>query len=319
MPITAMPSDPVSSNGASNGVSPDPLPSSGAAIKDQIFARMDELSPAERKVARTLLASYPSAGLASAAALARSAGTSAPTVLRLLSRLGIGSYPDFQQKLREEVSNQINSPVRRSEVVRELDDDDLLGHAIARRSALVSDLAGSVPPSEFDRAVRLLIEKPRQVLITGGYFSRYIAMLLAAELDEVIPGVDFVDDPVGRQLGKLLTIGQRSVVVIMDFRRYEESAAQAAQEARNRGAAVVVITDQGLSPATDHADVVLPVKVDGIPFDAMVGLLALAEALVEAVLQGTAERGLARMKDWETSVRIRRAKRTQPERAEPER
>lgn len=288
------------------------MPINTTLIKDQIFARMDELSPAERKVARTLLASYPSAGLSSAAALARSAGTSAPTVLRLLSRLGIGSYPDFQQKLREEVSNQINSPVRRSEAVRELDEDDLLGHAIARRSALVADLAGSVPPSEFDRAVRLLTEKPRHVLITGGYFSRYIAMMLAAELDEVIPGVDFVDDPIGRQMGKLLSLGNRSVVVIMDFRRYEESATHAARAARSQGADVVVITDQGLSPATEHADVVLPVKVDGIPFDAMVGVLALCEALVEAVLRGTGERGLARMKDWESSVRIQRAVRTDP-------
>lgn len=279
-------------------------------IKDQIFARMDELSPAERKVARTLLASYPSAGLASAAALARSAGTSAPTVLRLLSRLGIGSYPDFQQKLREEVSNQINSPVRRTEVVRELQEDDLRGHAIARRAALVAELAGSVPPSEFDRAVRLLSDKPRQIVITGGYFSRYIGMLLAAQLDELIPGVDFVDDPVGRQMGKLLGLGNRSVVVIMDFRRYEESATLAAAAARERGAAVVVITDQGLSPATEHADVVLPVKVDGIPFDAMVGLLTLTEALVEAVLHEVGDRGVARMKDWETSVRIRRSERS---------
>jgi len=288
------------------------MPIDTMLIKDQIFARMDELSPAERKVARTLLASYPSAGLASAAALARSAGTSAPTVLRLLSRLGIGSYPDFQQQLREEVSNQINSPVRRTEAVRQLADDDLRGRAIARRAALVAELADSVPPSEFDRAVRLLADKPKQIVITGGYFSRYIGMLLAAQLDEVVPGVDFVGDPVGRQMGKLLGLGSRCVVVIMDFRRYEESAALAASAARQRGAAVVVITDQGLSPASEQADVVLPVKVDGIPFDAMVGLLALTEALVEAVLREVGERGVARMKDWESSVRIRRSKPAEP-------
>jgi DNA-binding MurR/RpiR family transcriptional regulator len=280
-------------------------------INDEIFARMDELSPAEKKVARTLLASYPSAGLASAASLARSAGTSPPTVLRLLARLGIGSYPDFQRRLREEVSLQINSPVRRSEAVRELAEDDLLGRTIADRAALVSELTATVPPSEFDRAVQLLINRPKQVLITGGYFSRYVAMMLAAQLDEVIPAVDFLDDPVGRQMGKILSLGNRGVLVIMDFRRYELAAAQAAEIARERGASIVVITDQGLSPATDQADVVLPVKVDGIPFDAMVGLLALAEAMVAAVLRGTGESGLARMKDWESSVRIARAFRTE--------
>lgn len=54
-------------------------------IKGAIFARMDELSPAEKKVARSLLSSYPSAGLASAASLAQHAGTSTPTVLRLVN------------------------------------------------------------------------------------------------------------------------------------------------------------------------------------------------------------------------------------------
>ena len=54
---------------------------------------MDELSPAEKKVARSLLANYPSAGLASAAALAKAAGTSTPTVLRLVVAAGHRRLP----------------------------------------------------------------------------------------------------------------------------------------------------------------------------------------------------------------------------------
>jgi DNA-binding MurR/RpiR family transcriptional regulator len=50
------------------------------SINDEIFARMDELSPAEKKVARALLSNYPSAGLDSAARLAKTAETSTPTV-----------------------------------------------------------------------------------------------------------------------------------------------------------------------------------------------------------------------------------------------
>ena len=43
-------------------------------MRDEIFDRMDELSPAEKKVARSLLANYPAAGLASAATLANGGG-----------------------------------------------------------------------------------------------------------------------------------------------------------------------------------------------------------------------------------------------------
>ena len=268
---------------------------------------MGELSPAEKKVARTLLSSYPSAGLESAASLAKAAGTSSPTVLRLVSRLGIGSYPDFQHRLREEITSHMNSPVSRTKRATHDHDHGVLSEAIVSKVTLVDALTTSVPPSEFDRAVLALAAKPRHVVISGGYFTRYFAMLVATQLDQAIPNVDFVADPLGHDIGKYLRMGPGSVAVILDFRRYELSSKQAAELAKQHGATVIVITDQELSPAVDNADVVLPVMVNGVPFDSMVGLLALLEALVEGVLLATGERGLKRMNKWEESVRIARS------------
>lgn len=277
-------------------------------INDEIFARMDELSPAEKKVARALLSDYPSAGLDSAARLAKTAGTSTPTVLRLLSRLGIGSYPDFQVLLRAEVAHYMGSPVDRTERGRGLHDEgSVLSQAVREKGALVQALETHVPPSEFSRAVKALAERPKRVVISGGYFTRYLAMLLSYQLDQVIPHVDFVSEPLGHDIGKYLGLAKGSVAILLDFRRYEMAAKAAAQFAKARGATVIVITDQGLSPATDSADIVLPVMVDGIPFDSDVGLVVLLEALVEAVLLATGDRGLERMKQWEKWVQVTRA------------
>jgi DNA-binding MurR/RpiR family transcriptional regulator len=277
-------------------------------INDEIFTRMGELSPAEKKVARTLLASYPSAGLESAATLAKSAGTSTPTVLRLVSRLGIGSYPDFQRRLRDEITNHMKSPVSRTEHgTLHRDDNGLLQGAVADKVAMIESMALSVPPSEFDRAVQALASRPRHVAISGGYFTRYLAMLLATQLDQAIDNVDFVGEPLGRDVGKYLRLGPGSVAIILDFRRYELLSIHAAELAKRKGATVVVITDQELSPAVDSADIVLPVTVDGIPFDSVVGVVALIETLVEAVLLAAGDRGIARMKLWEESVHLARA------------
>jgi DNA-binding MurR/RpiR family transcriptional regulator len=277
-------------------------------VNDEIFARMGELSPAEKKVARALLSSYPSAGLQSAAALAKSAGTSTPTVLRLVTRLGFGSYPDFQRRLREEITHHMSSPVTRTEQGRLAHaETGLLPDAITAKVALVEALAQSVPPSEFERAVQLLAGRPRQVTVSGGYFTRYFAMLLSTQLDQVIPNVDYVREPLEHDVGTLLRLTAGGVAIILDFRRYELAAKQTADAAKSHGATVIVITDQGLSPAAEHADIVLPVTVDGIPFDSSVGLLALIEALVEGVVLASGERGIARMKQWETAVHIARA------------
>lgn len=277
-------------------------------INEEIFARMGELSPAEKKVARALLSSYPTAGLESAAVLAKAAGTSTPTVLRLVTRLGIGSYPDFQRRLREEITHHMYSPVSRTEHGRlEHDADAPLQHAVSEKIALVEALSSTVPPSEFDRAVRALAATPRQVTVSGGYFTRYLAMLLAGQLDQVIPNVDFVSEPLGHDISKMLRLRGGGIAVILDFRRYELTSKQVADFAKSQGATVIVITDQGLSPAAESADIVLPVHVDGIPFDSVVGLVVLVEALVEAVLHETGVRGLERMKRWEESVHIARA------------
>ena len=281
------------------------------SIKNEIFARMGEFSPAEKKAARTLLADYPSAGLASAATLAKTAGTSAPTVLRLVSRLGIGSYPDFQRRLLDEVTHQMNSPVSRTEKAAiERQGSQLFQSAVAEKLALIQALPSIVPPSEFDRAVEALAGKPRQVTILGGYFSRYFAMMLAAQLDQVIPNVDYVAEPLGHGISKILRQSEGNVVVVLDFRRYELVAKQAADLAKSQGATVIVITDQGLSPAGHNADIVLPISVDGVPFDSFAGLLVLVESLVEAVLVATGDRGIERMNEWEETVQITRAYQT---------
>jgi DNA-binding MurR/RpiR family transcriptional regulator len=276
-------------------------------LKDEIFARMDELSPAERKVARTLLASYPSAGLESAAAVAKTAGTSTPTVLRLVTRLGIGSYPEFQRRLREEITQRMSSPVSRAERSATAGEGSLLERAVEQRARLVDRLLSSVPPSEFDRAVRLLAAGPKHVVVSGGYFSRHIAYLLTMQLDQLIPGVDLAEEPLGRDIGRYLRVGKDSVVVVIDLRRYELISREVTALAKQRRATVIVITDEGLSPAAEDADVVLPVTIDGIPFDSFAGLLVLVEALVEGVFHAVGATGLQRMKDWEESVHIYRA------------
>jgi DNA-binding MurR/RpiR family transcriptional regulator len=266
-----------------------------------------------------LLADYPSAGLASAAQLAKSAGTSTPTVLRLVSRLDIGSYPEFQQRLREEVSQQLNSPVSRAaDRLTGEGDGTLFSRSVGQRLGLVDRLSATVPPSEFEAAVELLATAAGSIVVNGGYFSRYVGQILVMQLDQLVDGVVLATEPLGRDIGLYLGMGKDSVAVVFDLRRYELPAKQVAALARERGAAVLVITDEGLSPAADDADVVLPIAVDGVPFDSFAALVVLVEALVEGVFQRVGEAGLARMRAWEESVQIHRAFRAGPPPVESE-
>jgi DNA-binding MurR/RpiR family transcriptional regulator len=282
-------------------------------LRDEIFQRMDELTPAERKVARTLLARYPGAGLESTAALAGAAGTSKPTVLRLLARLGFGSYPEFQDRLRAEVTRSM-SPLSRARAHRAAPPgdgwpggDSVFAHAVEQRARLVARLPDTVPPGEIERAVSLLAGRPRHVVISGGYFSRLVARMLAMQLDQLIPNVDYADEPLGADVGKYLRAGRDSAAVVFDLRRHELAAKEVVSMAKASGASVILITDESLSPSADEADIVLPVALDGVPFDSFAALLVLAESLAEAVFHAAGEAAIERMADWERSVHIYRA------------
>src|ERR1700704_1495711 len=85
----------------------------GAPIGELVRQRQASLSPAERKLARVLLASYPIAGLESVARFAERAGVSAPTVTRFITKLGFRGYPEFQEVLRHEVQARMSSPLAR--------------------------------------------------------------------------------------------------------------------------------------------------------------------------------------------------------------
>src|SRR5947199_8485364 len=82
-------------------------------VVELVRQRLDSLSPAERRLARVLLASYPIAGLESVARFAERAGVSPPTVTRFIAKLGFRGYPEFQERLRDEVQARPSSPLAR--------------------------------------------------------------------------------------------------------------------------------------------------------------------------------------------------------------
>jgi DNA-binding MurR/RpiR family transcriptional regulator len=230
-------------------------------------------------------------------------------VLRLLDRLGFGSYPDFQQRLRAEVTRSMSmSPLSRAQARGAApSDDSVFLRAVEQRVQLVTRLQDTVPPGEIERAISLLAGHPKHVVVSGGYFSRLIARMLAMQLDQLIPHVDYAGEPLGADVGKYLRAGRDSVAIVFDLRRHELASKEVVSMAKTSGASVILITDESLSPAAEEADIVLPVAVGGAPFDSFAALLVLVESLAEAVFHGVGEAAIERMADWERSVHIYRA------------
>src|SRR5262249_23101257 len=92
-------------------MAPSAASDADVTVAERLQLKLAELTPAERKVARALMAEYPVRGLQPVAKLAAAAGVSAPTVVRLVSKLSFESYAGFQQSLKSEVSARLWSPL----------------------------------------------------------------------------------------------------------------------------------------------------------------------------------------------------------------
>jgi DNA-binding MurR/RpiR family transcriptional regulator len=271
------------------------------SIAEKIRQRLTELSPSERRVARTLLAGPPTIGLESSARLAQYAGVSGPTVSRFIAELGFSNYGAFQRALHEELSARMMPP---EEVYRRHQDrwhqdgqrrvDVLESSARVLAESVTASVTG-LDPDEFRRAVSLLADGGRPVLVTGGWFSQLLAGYLTSVLRELRQEVRLVGPSASDRAGVIADVRRRDTVVAFDFRRYERDTLAVAQAARTAGARILLITDPWLSPVADIADAVLTAQVSGpAPFESLTGPLAIVETLIASVADELGERGRAR-------------------------
>lgn len=278
------------------------------SIAARILRLLDTLRPSERKVARALLANYPSAALDTVARLAADAGVSAPSVLRFTQALGFGGYPELQEALRRELTQQANAPMNRpaarsspSGAAGASAVAGLLGAGAERTTRSALDSLAALPPSQVQALVSLLGDPSRRVYLTGGRTSRVLATSLRVNLEQIRTKVWDINDPYGADLGQLVDIRRRDVHVLFDFARYQRSVISAAAHSHDRGAAVALITDQQLSPAAATADVVLPVSIDSpTPFGSLVASTLLTELIIPLVLEELGEKGQAHLRLWES-------------------
>ncbi|WP_432086310.1 MurR/RpiR family transcriptional regulator [Streptomyces sp. bgisy095] len=283
-----------------------------STLADEIRDRLGDLSPAERKVARVLLAGYPASVFETVATIAERASVSAPTVLRCASRLGYRGFPDLQAALRAELDARTASPVTLYETSGARDgtasgkadgnEGAAPGSAVVLRA--VEKTFRELTTHEFHEAVALLSDPRRRIHLVGGRFTHLLAQYLGLHLMQLRQYVSFLPDGHVERVSALTQLGRKDVVVLFDYRRYEEDKTAVAELVRERGGKVVVFTDPWLSPATAQADVVLTSQVTSdSPYDSLTPTLALIEALVGSVLDRLGADAHEHMKAGEDTAR----------------
>jgi len=276
-------------------------PLAALPVDQRLQQAFEALTRAERQLASHVLRAYPVAALGSITVLAKAAGVSTPTVVRLVQKLGFRGYPEFQAALRGEVEEMLISPLAKHDRwAQGAPQTHILNRFADATLANLSATLAQIDHAEFDAVCALLADPERTIYAMGGRITHAMADHFTTHMKVVRRGVALMSDAANTWPPALLDMRPGDVLLVFDIRRYENTVLQVVEMAVERGTVVVLVTDQWVSPAAAQARHRLCCQIE-VPsaWDSSVTILFLVEALVAGVEALTWDATQARLKGLE--------------------
>ncbi len=253
-------------------------------IAEKLHAMRPEMTRSESQLMSAILDEYPISGLCSITELAEKSGVSTPTVGRLVQKLGLRGYAHFQSELRDELSEMISDPIAKREVWKtDLPEEHILTRYSRQALENQRNSLNDVDLEEFDRLCDLLADQNRKIIIAGGRITGTLARYLYLHMQMMRANVRLMPDGAS-WLHDIMDVSAGDVLVLFDVRRYENTTLNMAQLCREKGAELVLFTDQWRSPVHSIARLTFSSRI-AVPsaWDSMTALLLIVECAVASV------------------------------------
>lgn len=256
-------------------------------LLERIRAEEEHYSPLQRQVADYVLKNYRQIPFASISELSRKIGVSHYTVVTFCNRLGFAKFSEFKKALSECASdlviyNKISDHEGGSDAPGDynyyLDQEISEGLQTIRAT-----LTNETTRASFPRLMEMM-DSARYIYIAGGRASSYFANLFAGFLRYLDLKVFELEASSGDYLDRISMIGKEDLVIAICFPRYTAQTVNSLALLHEKKIPIVLITDDGLSPAASYADIVLRCDLTSSSYmQCYSGCLALISAICRAV------------------------------------
>lgn len=270
-------------------------------ISERLQAKFDALTRAERQLADTVMENYPVSGLGSITSVAEKAGVSTPTVARLVQKLGFKGFPEFQEQLRKELEAKISGPIAKHDRwAGDAPDTHILNKFTDAVMYNIRQSLAQIDPTLFDESCKLLADKDRSIYVVGGRITHALADYFFLHMQVIRPNITHIQSISNAWPHYLLDVKKGDVIVIFDVRRYENSTLKLAEMAAAKGAEIILLTDQWISPISKFTDMVFASRIV-VPsaWDSSVTSLLLLETILAEVQELIWPQTRSRMQELE--------------------
>ena len=246
-----------------------------------IEKNMHGFSKGQKRIAAYILENYDKAAFMTASKLGRLVGVSESTVVRFASELGYDGYPSMQRALQEMIRSRLTSTQRIKAAGERYEHQDVLGAVLQSDIEKLREVVNTASRNDFSAVVDR-IQNARHIYILGARSSTFVAGYLHFYMHLLFEKVTLVQtSAAGEIFEQLFRIGEGDVVIAVSFPRYSKVTMSAVQFAKDRGATIVAVTDNELSPLYPLSEAALFAPCEMISFvDSMVAPLSLMNALL---------------------------------------
>ncbi len=253
-------------------------------ILHTIESGMGGFSKGQKRIANYILENYDKAAFMTASKLGKLVEVSESTVVRFASELGYDGYPSMQRALQEMIRSRLTSTQRIQAVGDRLSGQDVLGAVLQLDIDKLREVVSEADRGEFDHVVERVMQA-RHIYILGVRSSSFVAGYLNFYMHLLFENVTLVQsNAAGEIFEQLFRIGPGDVMIAISFPRYSKVTMNTVKFARDRGATIIAVTDNELSPVYQMSDEALLAPCEMISFvDSMVAPLSLINALLVAM------------------------------------
>ncbi len=272
-----------------------------AAVTRRLEGEYRNLPPQMRKAARYIVKAPTEVALYSLRQIAARAGVGQTTLVRLAAQLGFASYNAFREAYREGLrsgADRYAVKARRLLHFRARADFEVLyrdtGALIEKN---IAEAFSSIGAADIAAAGQIM-KKARRVYILGLRCNYSLSFYLYYLLRTFMANVFLLEDRMGMLIDELGEIGAKDALLAFSYEPYAVDAVKAVQHAAERGAAVIALTDNTLSPIALNAARVFVLPTAGTSFyQSLVPTMSLLESLVCYLVARGGPRIVGRVKE----------------------
>ncbi|MCW5238564.1 MurR/RpiR family transcriptional regulator [Verminephrobacter eiseniae] len=270
---------------------PHTPPASVEQFLQCISQEYEGLSKQLKAISRHVEAHRDHLGLQGIQSVAEQCGVQPSAMVRFAKHFGFSGFSEMQRLFREGLAEQIAPGraynLRLRDVIEagstSLQSQQIADEFIKGSIAGMQQLRQGLDQQAFARAVELLADT-QAIWIAGSRRSFPVAVYLDYALQHTEKRIGLLNALGSMQQGQIRSVRAGDVLIAISFNPYAEETLQVAQQATQRGARVIAITDSRMGPLARTAEATLIVQDSAtFGFRALTATMGLAQSLFVAL------------------------------------